>query len=541
VAGLSVALILLGSLLASSAAAKVVYDPVIHKSLGILTPPTALAPANAPLSAATPLGASGTPTCNGSFEKQCATLLTNPGGGPVQHAEKDYLLFWGPSGSFPASYVHGMQSFLSGLAASDYGTGHTAPAVGNPLSVVQQYYDNSGPLGAKRFVPLAIQNAGTIMDTDPYPNAGQNCTDAAYSGSSECVTATNIQNEVTSYISKHHYPSGIDVEYFVFTPQGVGSCDDSTSTTCAMSDYCAWHTYDPFASDTTFADMPWSAGTPCDLPIPLVNDETGAVAGSFSHELAETMTDPTLRSWKGKGGGSDEIGDKCAYEYVVGDSNLLDTTGLPQAPGGAAYNTRLSGHDYLLQMEFDNSANAGTGGCDQWDIDTQPTAAISLPGAPSAGKAARFSLARVSAPAGIAYVSWNFGDGRTGTSIGTAPVFHVYHAAGTRTVTAIVTDNHGNEVKKTKMVQVLVPAPPGTRITTAHIHAGARSATFAFTGSAGVGALHFQCKLDSGSWSSCRSPKTYHGLRRGSHRFQVRALDARGKADRTPAKRSFGI
>jgi DNA-binding beta-propeller fold protein YncE len=83
--------------------------------------------------------------------------------------------------------------------------------------------------------------------------------------------------------------------------------------------------------------------------------------------------------------------------------------------------------------------------------------------------------------------------------------------------------------------------PPNTTLTSVVIVKGHRKATFDFKGSGGVGALHFQCKLDSGGWQTCASPKTYTGLAHGSHTFQVRAIDSRGRADPTPAKHSFTI
>jgi hypothetical protein len=81
--------------------------------------------------------------------------------------------------------------------------------------------------------------------------------------------------------------------------------------------------------------------------------------------------------------------------------------------------------------------------------------------------------------------------------------------------------------------------PPNTTITGVHISSAKREATFDFTGSGGVGALHFQCKLDAGDWKSCTSPKPYTGLTHRSHTFEVRAIDARREADPTPAKLTF--
>jgi Right handed beta helix region/Bacterial TSP3 repeat len=58
------------------------------------------------------------------------------------------------------------------------------------------------------------------------------------------------------------------------------------------------------------------------------------------------------------------------------------------------------------------------------------------------------------------------------------------------------------------------------------------SASFSF-GSADAAA--FNCRLDGAAWSACTSPRAYSVLASGSHTFDVRARDAAGNVDPTPA------
>ena len=67
----------------------------------------------------------------------------------------------------------------------------------------------------------------------------------------------------------------------------------------------------------------------------------------------------------------------------------------------------------------------------------------------------------------------------------------------------------------------------------------ATTASFAF-GSSESGSA-FTCKLDSGSWTPCSSPQPYSGLTVGDHVFSVRASDAAGNTDATPATRGWTV
>jgi Subtilase family len=88
-----------------------------------------------------------------------------------------------------------------------------------------------------------------------------------------------------------------------------------------------------------------------------------------------------------------------------------------------------------------------------------------------------------------------------------------------------------------------------TQITVARI--GADRAKFKFVGSGGQPPFSFQCKLrrphhrahraSKAGFGTCPSPVRLNNLGPGRYRFKVRAVDAAGQVDATPAKRKFRI
>ncbi len=81
--------------------------------------------------------------------------------------------------------------------------------------------------------------------------------------------------------------------------------------------------------------------------------------------------------------------------------------------------------------------------------------------------------------------------------------------------------------------------PPNTAISKARINRTKHKATFRFF-STEPGST-FLCKIDKKPFRACSSPKTYKNLKVGKHKFQVKAKDAAGNIDASPAVKKFRI
>jgi Tol biopolymer transport system component len=82
--------------------------------------------------------------------------------------------------------------------------------------------------------------------------------------------------------------------------------------------------------------------------------------------------------------------------------------------------------------------------------------------------------------------------------------------------------------------------PPQTEITKAPKNrTSKRKARYRFESS--QPGSRFECKLDRKAFKPCDSPRRYKRLQARRHRFKVRAVDAAGNADPTPAKDRFRV
>jgi Bacterial Ig-like domain len=114
-------------------------------------------------------------------------------------------------------------------------------------------------------------------------------------------------------------------------------------------------------------------------------------------------------------------------------------------------------------------------------------------------------------------------------------------ADGSHTYTATARDAAGNTSSVSNARTVVVDTTaPNTVLTTGPLGATS-SASASFTFTADDPSATFECRLDGGAWSPCSSPRSYTGLAEGPHTFDVRATDAAGNTDPTPATRAWTV
>ncbi|HEX2105746.1 MAG TPA: hypothetical protein VHF51_18985 [Solirubrobacteraceae bacterium] len=102
------------------------------------------------------------------------------------------------------------------------------------------------------------------------------------------------------------------------------------------------------------------------------------------------------------------------------------------------------------------------------------------------------------------------------------------------------TDPAGNAtvIRATWMQDTLRPQTQLTSGPATSAPVNSAQATLTFASADGV---RFECSLDGAGWESCASPVTYRGLANGGHTFAVRAVDAAGNVDGTPASRAWTV
>ena len=476
------------------------------------------------------LGRPGRPRARGAARAGAASAGGRPrarianldyNGGLVVHSNRTHLIFWQPSGSglsFDPGYVALIERFMGDVAADSH-----LPT--NVYSLSGQYSDRGGPAA------YDSSYGGAVIATDRLPP--NDCVlPATGPGWSDCVVDSDLQAEINRVVAANHLPTTSEDIYFLLTPSGLGSCENPTTLAltainCSLGGsgdggaYCGYHSvtqsgflysYDPYNDVPTHCQ---SDG----FPTPNSNSADMTIS-TLSHEHNETVTDPDGRGWIDNSN-AQETGDLCASDF----GNPIGST------SGGAYNQLINGHGYNTQLEY---SNAISGCAASAPIDPVSVAA---PGVAAGDRTISFRGSASQPGGAILAYDWFFGDGRHATHHLSS---HAFTRAGSFTVILRSTDAWANWSFAVHKIRITVPPHPVVAITGKP--AGRTSSTrprFKFSSTAAIAS--FACKVDGGSWRSCRSVYTTPHLRPGHHRFSVRATDTFRQTSRQAASDSFMV
>jgi hypothetical protein len=227
------------------------------------------------------------------------------------------------------------------------------------------------------------------------------------------------------------------------------------------------------------------------------------------------------------------------FAFIASESSSftcrLDGGGFAPCASPTGYSNLADGPHAFAVRATDSAGNTSPEAGHTWTIETRaPTAALtSAPSSLSSSSAATFAFSadepssfdcalddRGFEPCSSPATYHGLGDGQ--------------HAFNVRARDAV-----GNLSPAVSRAWTIDTTAPETKLASApKAVTTAASATFTFSASE---AGSFECRLDGAPFALCGSPKSYAGLGKGDHRFEVRAIDAAGNADATPSLHGWKI
>jgi hypothetical protein len=212
----------------------------------------------------------------------------------------------------------------------------------------------------------------------------------------------------------------------------------------------------------------------------------------------------------------------------------LDNGSFSSCASPKTYTNLSDGPHTFAVSATDAAGNTGPDVAYGWTIETRsPTAAVTLaPATLSNTRSATFGFS-ADEPA-----TFECNLDQRGFQPCSSPALYEGLADGPHTFAVRPRDAVGNVGGLTSYSWKIDATSPETTLVSAPRLRTATSATFAFSATEPAS---FECSLDGAPFALCASPKSYTPLRPGDHRFEVRAVDAAGNADPTPALHAWKI
>ncbi len=373
------------------------------------------------------------------------------------------------------------------------------------------------------YVDLSITGAGRVYETTDANEIDEHCLDEIEGFASPGTTPTGaLGASCRAGSADGDYGQGWVVRYVAEpasgyrfagwqsdgrTTPGPVLCDGSNGSSSYTGAACQFATHQNLQTRATFVDDTAPAMNSLTGPNQVVN---GAATFTFS-----AVADATLRLFECR---------------VAGVHDWQTCT------SGRQENPASSG-TYTFQVRaLDWSGNRSGESAWEWTVDKvapETSLATSGPSGAVASTSAQFEFS--------SNESGTFSCTLDGVTVGCgSPKAYSSLGQGSHTFTVRARDVAGNDdptpASRTWTVDTVAPettlassGPSGTVAST--------SASFAFTSNE---AASFTCSLD-GTEVGCGSPKAYSSLDQGEHTFTVRARDAAGNEDASPASRTWTV
>jgi hypothetical protein len=245
---------------------------------------------------------------------------------------------------------------------------HGGPVLkGNPVPIYVIWYGNWNGTGSNTSTTVnlvetfinSLGNTGYERINTTYGDTTGNVSGNLHLGGAIFDTGsqgTRLNNNRLSAIVSRSLSNGLPTDpngvYVVLTSSNVserGFC----------SSFCGFHTHQTInGTDIKWAFVGNSDRCPsgCEIQSTGPNSPSPGVGGAdgminvITHETEEAITDPDLNAWFDSAGNEDA--DKCNFKFGPTQT----------APNGARFNQTFGGHNWMFQMEWENSRG---GGCDQ--------------------------------------------------------------------------------------------------------------------------------------------------------------------------------
>jgi hypothetical protein len=238
---------------------------------------------------------------------------------------------------------------------------------GNPVPIYVIWYGNWNGTGSNTSATVnlietfinSLGNTGYEKINTTYGDTTGNVTGNLTLGGAIFDTGsqgTRLNNNRLSAIVSRSLSSGLPTDpngvYVVLTSSNVSERGFCTQ-------FCGFHTRQTLNG----ADIKWAfvgnsdrCPSGCEIQSTGPNSPSPGVGGAdgminvITHETEEAITDPDLNAWFDSAGNEDA--DKCNFKFGPTQT----------APNGARFNQTFGGHNWMFQMEWENSRG---GGCDQ--------------------------------------------------------------------------------------------------------------------------------------------------------------------------------